>query len=226
MPSRDPDELEAELRSSSFGGDSDVLEDLREEARETVTAQRETLDDIDTKASKILRINVLTVGVIVSGFSIAASSSGGEHSVVDGIGQLLNTYTGTGVCLVLLSTGLAGLTYTLSEIDAGISTDNLQKLLDSDISTTNADELLLKNYAVRMNFNNSTIVRNAPLVTTTILCLVAGILFVAIGVYRGISGEIPHLVSLSATSVVVLLVFVSGEHRQLYEALEDLRRWR
>lgn len=52
MASRDPTELKEELGDVDFGGDTEQLVELRSEARETVNAQRETLNDIDTKASK------------------------------------------------------------------------------------------------------------------------------------------------------------------------------
>ncbi len=70
--SRHPDDLKKELESIEFDGEPEVLDDLREEARETVESQKETLLDVDDKASKVLRLNVLLFAVLVSAFCIAA----------------------------------------------------------------------------------------------------------------------------------------------------------
>src|SRR6056297_2105815 len=192
MVSRDPDELRGELKSIDFDGDHELLSELRSEARETVTGQKETLNDIDAKASKILRLNVLLISIILSALSIAAKI--GENTSIDGdssllLQGLLNPYTKLGIGSLLLSTALAALTYTASELDVGASSDNLTNLLRADLSTVQTQELLVKNYIVRINFNRSTNIRNTPLITATIVFVVFGILFFAVGAYEATVGS-------------------------------------
>jgi hypothetical protein len=86
MVSSNPDELEAELEAIEFQGDVETLRTLRSEADLTVGRQLATLTDIDDKASRMLRLNVLLVGVVVSGLSIASQlgvDSGHGVPIVD-----------------------------------------------------------------------------------------------------------------------------------------------
>lgn len=124
MVSRNPDELRKELESIDFEGNVELLSELRSEARETATGQQETLNDIDSKASKILRVNVLLIGVIISTLSIAAKIGGKPATAGPDNGtptllldHFLNLYTKLGVGFLILSTALAALTYTASDYD-------------------------------------------------------------------------------------------------------------
>lgn len=233
MVSRDPEELRDELRSIDFEGDPELLGELRSEARETVRGQQETLNDIDSKASKILRLNILLVGVIVSALSIAAQVGGnatapnsGEGAPAPLLDQFLNLYTKLGIGFLILSTALAALTYTASELDVGVSSDNLANLIKADFSTDERRELLLKNYIVRINFNRSTNIRSIPLISATILFVVAGILFFTLGTYEAILGAVPWWLSTLALLLLGVIVWISGLVTQTRKAIRDIRRWR
>lgn len=231
MVSRDPDELREELDSIDFDGNVEWLSELRSEARETVTGQQETLNDIDSKASKILRLNVLLIGVIVSALSIAAKTGGSATRADDGTSTLLlnhflNPYTKFGIGFLILSTALAALTYTASELDVGVSSDNLTNLIRADLSTEEAQELLVKNYIVRINFNQSTNIRNTPLITMTIIFVVSGILFFTLGAYEAIIGSVPWWLSGLAFGLLCGVVWISGLVTQTGEAVKDILEWR
>lgn len=232
MVSRDPEELRDELRSIDFEGDPELLGELRSEARETVRGQQETLNDIDSKASKILRLNILLVGVIVSALSIAAQVGGNatapnsEGAPAPLLDQFLNPYTKLGIGFLILSTALAALTYTASELDVGVSSDNLANLIKADFSTDERRELLLKNYIVRINFNRSTNIRSIPLISATILFVVAGILFFTLGTYEAILGAVPWWLSTLALLLLGVIVWISGLVTQTRKAIRDIRRWR
>jgi hypothetical protein len=233
MVSRDPDELREELESIDFEGDPELLAELRSEARETVDGQQATLDDIDSKASKILRLNVLLISVIVSALSIVAQVGGSVATASAGDGgptllldQFLNPYTKLGVGFLILSTAVAALTYTASELDVGVSSSNLTNLIRADFSTEERRELLLKNYIVRINFNRSTNVRSIPLISATILSVVSGILFLTLGTYDAILGAVPLWLSGFALVFLGVIVWVSGLVTQTREAIRDIRRWR
>lgn len=142
MSSRDPDELREELAAIEFDGESELLADLRSEARQTVAAQKETLDDIDAKASRILRLNVLLIGVIVSAISIAGSS--GDSTALGATSSFTNLYMKAGVGSLVLSTVLSAITYTASELDVGVSSNNLTNLVRADLKTKKARKLLVK----------------------------------------------------------------------------------
>jgi hypothetical protein len=226
MSSRDPDELRRELGDIQFTGDSDLLSELCSEARETVNGQRDTLNDIDTKASRILRLNVLLIGVIVSALSIAAQNGGEVNSTLPGVDPFINLYMKLGVASLILSTALAALTYTASELDVGVDSDNLTSLIRADMSLDDAQELLVKNYIVRINFNRSTNIRNLPLITSTIVFLVVAVVCFTLGVYEAVIGSVQPWLLTPALLLVFGVVVISGLTRQTRRAIQDFREWR
>lgn len=226
MSSRDPEELRDELRSIDCCGDRELLTELRSEARETVDAQKETQNDIDTKASRILRLNILLIGVLVSVLSIAAQNGGNDGGQLSGIEPFVNPYTKIGIGSLVLSTAFAAMTYTASELDVGVSSENLATLLEADFSREDAEELLVKNYIVRINFNRSVNIRNIPLIQTTIVFIITAVVLFALGTYRAVAGSVPLLLLASAVGLILGVVFVSGLPTQLRRAMADLREWR
>lgn len=223
MASRDPDALRAELRDVDFGGDLELLRELRAEARETVSSQQATLSDIDTKTSKVLRLNLILLGLLVSVVSIAAQSSG--ESSTTAVQPFVNWYLKTGIASIVLSTLFAGITYTASELDVGVSSENLQAVLDAPSSTEAVEELLVKNYIMRINFNRSSNIRNIPLFQATILLELVAMLLVSLGVYDAVIGPVPVTIQLAASTVGMVAVFVSGLVQQTIRAMRDVWTW-
>ena len=140
MVSQNPDELRAELEGIEFEGCRRTLTVLREEANLTVERQLDTLADIDDKANRILRLNVLLVGVVVSALSIASQLDAGSKASGPVIGQFRNTYVELGVASLVVSTALAAITYSATEYDVGVSADNVKKLLAADLSAEETAE--------------------------------------------------------------------------------------
>lgn len=225
MSSRDPDELREELESIDFSGDVGFLTELRAEARETVESQSDTLADIDTKASRILRLNILLIGVLVSVLSIA-SQNGSEESASMGMDPLVNPFIYTGVGALVLSTAFSALTYTASELDVGVSSENVTNLLRADFSRQEAEALLVKNYVMRINFNRSTNVRNIPLIQMTIFLVIVAVVFFTLGAYDAVVGTVPGWISGSAIVLLLLIVVLSGLPKQLLRAVRDVLEWR
>jgi len=220
MASRDPVELRTRLRNASFDGDPEVLPILREEAQRTVEQQVSTLNDIDTKASRILRINIVLLGLLVTGLSYISQAEGVAVAGFD------NRYFVAGMGSVVLSSALAGLTYSASEIDGGVGADNIAATLDSGVDSEQFSEFLLKNYAMRINFNRSTNVRNAPLVTTTVLSLVAGLGLVGLGTFHAFYGPVPDSWSVAFAVGLGLYAWFTGLFDQSRNAVDDVRNRR
>ncbi|MHC3438311.1 hypothetical protein ACYJ1Y_09455 [Natrialbaceae archaeon A-gly3] len=225
MSSRNPDELKAELEEIDFSGEPEQLSELRAEARETVTTQKETLNDIDTKASKILRLNIAVIGILVSGLSIGTQIGSGTESDLTNVEPFVNVYTTLGIGALVLSTAFAAMTYTASELDIGVSSENLADLLRADFDNRETEELLLKNYIMRINFNRSTNVRNIPLIQLTIILVVLAIISFVLGIYRGIIGPVPWWLLVGAALLIVGVVAVSGLIKQSRRAVRDVREW-
>lgn len=220
MASRDPNRLRARLRRSSFDGDPEVLSTLREEAQRTVDQQVATLNDIDTKASRILRINIVLLGLLVTGISYVSQADGVAVAAFD------NPYFVGGVGGVVVSSALAGLTYSASEVDGGVGADNVATTLDSGVQSELFSEYLLQNYAMRVNFNRSTNVRNAPLITATILSLVAALGLIGLGSFRAFYGPVPHSWTVAFVLSTVAYARLAGLFGQTRKALTDFNRHR
>lgn len=226
MASRDPAELREELEEVDFDGDPRQLSELRSEARETVDAQRETLNDIDTKASKILRLNVALIGILISVLSIAIQVGPDSETGLENIEPFVNVYTEIGLGALVLSTAFAAVTYTASELDVGVSSENLTGLLKADFTRKETEELLVQNYIMRINFNRSTNLRNIPLIQLTIVLIVSAIVSFVLGLYQGVSGSVPIWLWLSSIVLLGGVVWISGLVRQVRRAIDDLRGWR
>lgn len=223
--SRNPDELKFELNSIVVTLDPAKIPELRSEAQKTVTSQIETINDIDTKASQILRLNILLIGVIVSVLSLAAQSGGDGTLYVNGSEAFINTYMGLGFASLILSTAFAAMTYGASELDTGIDVQNIEHFLTVDFSAEEVEELLLKNYIARINFNRSTNIRNLPLITATLNLVIAGVVFFSLGIYEAIIGTVPRWLHYSALLLFLVVVWRSAFLVQTYRAVRDILIW-
>ena len=226
MASRDPAELREELKNVDFDGDPEQLAELRSEARETVDAQRETLNDIDTKASKILRLNIALIGILISVLSIAIQVGPDSETGLGNVEPFVNVYTEIGLGALVLSTAFAVMTYTASELDVGVSSENLTALLKAGFTQEETEELLVKNYITRINFNRSTNLQNIPLIQLTIVLVVSAIVSFVLGLYHGVSGSVPLGLWLSSIVLLGGVIWVSGLVTQVCRAIDDLLEWR
>ena len=200
MVSRDPDRLEAELRQAEFDGDPDVLRALRSEAQRTIDYQTAAIEDMDTKAAKLFRMNLVLLGLIISAISLGPqvfdSSPPGE------VRSLVNVYLEAGVGFLITSTVVAAVTYSTTDLDVGLGVDNTAKFLDSSMDAGGANEAMLYGYVRRMNWNHHANVRIAPLLSLTICASVAGIISLTVGAYHVVHGSAPWW--LLAVSVVFI----------------------
>lgn len=225
MVSQNPDELRQALEAIEFEGNSRSLSVLRAEADRTVERQLEALTDIDDKASRMLRLNVLLVGVVVSALSIASQLSGGSRASRPIVEQYQNAYVELGVASLVVSTALAAITFTATEYDVGVSSDNVTTLLGADLSSAEVQALLVKNYVARINFNRSTNVRNIPLITATIVFAVVGVVLFTLGTYEATVRPVPWWLTGGAIVVVCVVVVGSGFIEQTGRAVQDIREW-
>ena len=189
-----------------------ILQSTCDEARYTVEQQIETINDIDTKSNQILRINALIIGALLTVFSISARSP--QFSADD----FINVYTTAGITSLIVSTGLAGLTYTASDTEPGIQDNEIRNLINSDPSVVDHYEDLAGGYASWIEFNDETNIRNAPLITGTILLLVVGVTWLSFGVAEGVTGAgtslIIDIIGIAFLSVITLFSGIIGQIRE------------
>lgn len=193
-----------------------ALETGIDEARQTLDAQIDNLNDIDTKAIRILRVNVLLIGVILS---VLTFSSQTEAVPLE---DLLNTYVGAGVFLLVSSTAAAALTYTASDVRAGMSTEDVVTMLQEDMTEDELELVLSKSYAKWIRDNQSTEVLDAFYSTTTVLLLIYSVTYLSLGIYRALLGPAPLLLEGVANVALLTITLVSGYPSQTRRAVTEV----
>jgi hypothetical protein len=186
----------------------EILKIAREEAHRTIDKQVDTLDDIDNKAAQILRLNLLLLSIILTGFSIIASDDGLNSMTADG--GVVNLFLICGIISIIASTTVAAFTYTVSNKKSGMSGRDIADILESDYSPEKDLKDIVEGYSVwmQMNFKMNTI--NAPLGTTVLLLLIYGIILLTVGVYHAFINQVAWYVTLAVLVVLGLITWRSG----------------
>lgn len=102
------------------GPDEDTLESAVEEARRTFDKQVAELGDIDEKAMRLVRTDVIILGFVVSAVGIAGPQS------FDDIGLIPTVMVWAGVSSLLVSAFVGSALYSITEFSSGVGSEHLQ----------------------------------------------------------------------------------------------------
>jgi hypothetical protein len=164
---------------------------------------------------KILRVNVILIGLALTAVTFVANSPDTAGRLTD----LINGYSIAGVALLLLSTALAALTYSASTFRGGMSGDDVRRLVEMDEYTDRQVlEGIVLSYANWIEFNDSTNLQNTVYITTTVLTLVYALVALALGVVAATGVTIPWYwsgVLLVGLGVYTYLSGIIGQIRRL-----------
>ncbi len=142
-----------------------------EQARTVVDAQERTLQDIDDKAVRIVRVTVVLFGVLVSAVGLLDSAAVAGPLV----------YAGGG-CL-LLSLCLGVVTFAETDLHFGPRSQYLRRLVTDDFEDPDAwEQHLVQTYATWIEDNATTVRTNAWFLLATQVALISGVVLVTIGV--------------------------------------------
>lgn len=203
-------ERETEAAAGDTTAGPDTRELTREELRTTFEYQVQRLREIDGKAIEILKANLLLIGIVVTGGSILVQTD-------FGIGPFLNPLTIFGSVLLLVSTGLAAVTYTASNLRGGLDAAAVEAALvrgsgtggDTAPARENGDDdpfedRLLRSYAQWIEYNARVTAVNDILVTVTVLLVFVSFVYVAAGIPAGaVGGPVVVWTVFGATTLVV-----------------------
>jgi hypothetical protein len=109
--------------SDSVAGKDEVAVLMRYEARQTVDNLNSGLTDIDAKASKLMRMNIIVAGLLLSALSFAAKSAN------VGVEPFINPFSISGLVVLVTSIVAAGSTYSAAESRVGISAETKECVL-------------------------------------------------------------------------------------------------
>lgn len=201
----------ADSRETVAEQDDAALRTAVSEARLTIDHQIDSLDDIDTKAVRLIRVNVILLGLILTALSFATRST--SLSVTD----FINVRFGAGITLLLGSTAVAALTYTASDYRVGLSAENIEQIHSLSLTDEELQRVLSNSYRDWIKHNEGTNIRNTPWITLTLFFLVAAITYLSLGCYYAIVGPLP--VWADALVIFSLCVFLFGT--QFHSQLSD-----
>ncbi|WP_259517411.1 hypothetical protein [Halanaeroarchaeum sp. HSR-CO] len=200
------------------------------EARETLNKQIEGSTDIDTKAAKLLRINTVILGIVISGLSFVLSDSSIQLK-----GDGFNGLTIIGLVLLLGSIAFAALTYTASDLYVGVSQSDISELIDGGYSELSNKESLAKVMGKWIDFNSDTITISAFYFTTTTTLLVWSLSFLALGIADALSNSVGIWTLSLIVAILLIFTYVSEWFNQLHrywtvvepvERLKSICCWR
>ncbi|WP_339102796.1 hypothetical protein [Haloterrigena salinisoli] len=168
--------------------DAETVAVAREELQRTFDYQVERFQEIDAKAIEILKANLLLIGLVVTGGSIVFQTD--IHVMA-----FVNLFTIAGGVLLLVSTGLAGVTYTASNLRGGIDTDAVEVGLasarvapEARAETAPFEERLLRSYGRWIEYNARVTAVNDMFATITVLMVIAALVYVTAGITAGAVG--------------------------------------
>lgn len=199
-------------------GADEVAVLMREEGRLTVDRLNQGLGDIETKASKLMRTNLVLVGLLLSAFSVASRSQSIDPS------PFLNSFTAVGVLALVGSTIGAGVTYTSTESRVGISPEVIYGFVGTDLDPAEVESGLAKAYARWIAVNRRANVENAFFATVTTLLVLAAVVLIATGTMVGTHVELFSGVTRQVLWIPVVLFVVAVGH--ISGARDDYRKWR
>ncbi|WP_254765865.1 hypothetical protein [Salinilacihabitans rarus] len=147
------------------------------EAKATFEYQVQRLREIDSKAIELLKANLLIIGVFVTALSIVGQAG------LD-VAAFVNVHTGVGALLLLVSTAIAGVTYTASNLRGGVDRTALEAALADEAFA----ETLLRSYGEWIEHNAEVTAVNDALVTVTVLLVIDAFVYFVAGVAAGALG--------------------------------------
>jgi len=187
----------------------------RKEARETISEQTDTISDIDEKAIKIFRINIIVASILASGVSIAISA---DYTTYD---TLINPYTKAGSAFLFISIIAASITYTSTSERIGIAKDTIKdSILNLDYDYDLVEEEIALAYGNMIQYNFKKNATNVLYFTLTLLTAVASIIYYTAGIVD-IYNSIPNHLAVNALIFVFFIGF--GKASGLYGTI--IRWW-
>lgn len=174
----------------------DALCKACEEGRETLDHQIASLRNIDDKAVRILRANILFIGLVLTAVSITVRSS------ID-VFRFVNSHTILGSFLLLCSCAMAAMTFLVTEYEPGIGANAITITTEEDLSKQQLHVRLSNGYASWIRYNESALQINGLLATGTIILVIDAIALLTSG---AIIGAVNWLRSSKSVGVLLALI--------------------
>jgi len=202
----------------------EIAECVAGEARETLQEQIDTLSIIDEKAGKMMRVNILFLGIILSGFSLLI-----EREIIRDKATIFNSYSIIGLGLLVLSISIAALAYTASNTIGGIKAEAIGEIFEEEYSEVQVKEGIASSYEDWITNTRPSIIRNALRITVSAVALTWGLTFLSLGIIHAVSFPISQqyvLISVAMLSIYTIFSGVYGHLKRWYFITEPITRIR
>lgn len=150
-------------------------------------------------------MNVLIIGIVFSALALAADFRNGFP-----VEAIENPPLIGGIALFILSAMFAASTYTASETEPGMASEEIHNAIDADLPAGDFYVATASSYAYWIEVNDTTNLRNAPLITVTVMLLIGGVLNLSVGIYDVLVGTHTVGVTLAFGVVYILFIVFSG----------------
>ncbi|WP_128477328.1 hypothetical protein [Halorussus pelagicus] len=175
-----------------------VLENVTEESEKSLEYQLETLADIDDKAIRVYRANILFLSIVIGVVSIAVKNE------PTSVAHLINMNSVAGVLLLLGSLSTGAITYRASDMQAGIGPEEIKQVLRDEHDEWKSRCLVLSKYQQYLDKNDDVLQTNAKWITYTTVLTIDAFAYVALGVF------VASTVDASTPSIFAVVVAVLG----------------
>ena len=192
---------------------------LREEVQRTLDNQLSALDDIDTKAMAILRVNIILLGLLLTLLSLAADPGFLAGPDPRHVAALTNSYMFVGIVSLLFSTALAALTYTASDADVGIEYEKIHAVIDADLTEREFEIAAAQTYGHWIRYNRRTNKLNSLLITLTSILAIVVIANLSLAVYSAFVDQYTGMLVLITWLLLGRLAWMAGLPAQVRSAL-------
>lgn len=168
------------------GRDIEVLDISREEAQRSLDNRLDLLYDIDDKAMRTVRITLLTLGIFLSA------------ATFPGAARFINVLTAGGAGLLVLAILFGLITYSASDPDLGMGMSYLTDAREEAYTEEEWLEVVLAGYeewCADLETLNS---GEQRWLSVTQLCLGAGVVALALGVFFAFTGHIDPIIPINS----------------------------
>jgi hypothetical protein len=190
----------------------DAEEDLIDRYENMVQTQVQTISDIDSKASRTLRVITLLLGAIFTAVSVSVTYF---QNSTDSVSSLQILIFGTGIIFLLISLGYASVTYLSSVFEYGPSEKFGRHMAEYEVEAQDYRNRMLDAYADILDRNKRVVKNNARRFRLTMLCLQVSMLFFFTGglsvVYTFDFGTNVVLFTLTWLGALALVQFINEE---------------
>ncbi len=203
--------------------EEDRFDVLHEEVRQTINKQHQEILETDKKAGKILRINILTFGAVLTAISLLIRfNSSSETPLINSfLSPMSLLFFGCGLITLGASAVIAAITYSASPIQIGVGGRDLQWIFENGMDSEEPIKPdLLAGYSTWIRLNEFPISTNHFRLTLTMLLAAVSIVLMGLGLLYGLIPIPPESPLLSTIKQLAFIFIVISMVAFIYESSE------